>query len=177
MSDIRIATAETSYLTSDLRPPTSESHLALIEHENVDAAGGEVLQVGDRGLALRAGQRARDDGHVVEVQDRHEVHARGPGRRSDRAPAHLVFAQAGDALGDRDVGLEVVFVEGDRILRRLVHGDDAGHSVSSVSSAGRNSVAYPPLAYFGRLSSVIRPAICARPASPPPRCPRPPPWR
>src|SRR5438132_1404313 len=42
------------------------------------------------------------------------------GPAGDRAPAHLVFAQARDALCDRDVGLEVVFVEDDGILRRQI---------------------------------------------------------
>src|SRR5207302_6942517 len=95
--------------------------------EDVGPAGGEILQIGDRGLPLCTGERRLNGGDVVEMQDRDQMVAGGAARGPDRSAADLVLAQAGNPLGDRDVLLEIVRVERARVARLLVHDQESRH--------------------------------------------------
>jgi hypothetical protein len=47
--------------------------VASLEHDDVGALTGEVLQICDRSLPLRAAERRLNGGNIVEMQDRDQM--------------------------------------------------------------------------------------------------------
>src|SRR5262249_42441894 len=90
-------------------------NVAGLEQGYVDAAGREILEIGDRGLPFCAGEGRLNGGDAVKLQDRDQVIPGGAGRSADRALADFILAQAGNLLGERDVLLEIMLVERGRV--------------------------------------------------------------
>src|SRR5262249_52199530 len=108
-----------------------------LEQEYVGPCGREVLQVADRGLPFGAGEGRLDGGHIVEMQDRDQMIVGGAtARGAYRSLADFIFAQAGNLLGDRDVLVEIMFVERARVTRRLVHHQKSRHPRAPSSLPG-----------------------------------------
>src|SRR5437588_8255292 len=101
----------------------------------VGTPGCEFRQVGRGDLALGAGEGSSNGCHAIETQYCDQVERRRPARRRDRSLCHGVFPQARKLLGERNVGLGIIFVEGGGIGRSLIEHNEVGQGASPFLSS------------------------------------------
>jgi hypothetical protein len=92
-------------------------------------SSGARAPVGGAGLAFGAREGRPDRRHVVEMKHRHEMDG-AAGRADDGPRAHFVAPEPRQLLRERHVRLEIMLLEGGRILRRPVDRYHPSHRVS-----------------------------------------------
>src|SRR5215472_3994237 len=114
--------------------PLGPSNLAGIEHKNVNATRGKILNVSHRCLSLRASKSFLNSGEVVKMHDRNQVIYRRSGWCGNRTTANLVFSDALNCFYERHVFFRIMLVKSGNVRRSLVHHYKLSHCFSPCPS-------------------------------------------
>ena len=103
-----------------------------MERGSLKSMLGEIEWLDDLSPALDLAYLIKgllDRGHAVERQRSDQMNPGRAARTDDVALAYLIALQAGQLLGERNMGGGVVGVESGRVGRGFIDDDEIGHKV------------------------------------------------